>query len=220
FYRCLAGTSKFVFSLCISISYCNYWGCIKYNLLSTKERTENEEREIMNSKEAYTFYQKQYEMFKDGIDLSTLDIKAAEQIMEQAGGAFHSVLELGAGNGQLARSLATFEKDITTIELVRELVEFAREFQTENVTSFCGSFYDIELPKTFDLILYMDGFGVGTDDDQLRLLKRIHNWLAEDGTALIDIYQPYYWKRVIGQKMAPFPDANITRVYRHTEQSQ
>ncbi|MEZ4662570.1 MAG: hypothetical protein R2911_33885 [Caldilineaceae bacterium] len=35
-----------------------------------------------------------------------------------------------------------------------------------------GDFYTVELVGTFDVIGYWDGFGIGTDDDQRRLLKR------------------------------------------------
>lgn len=167
----------------------------------------------MNIKEAHTFYKKQFDMFKDIIDLSVYDKQLAEEIIEQVGKPFTTILELGAGNGLLARTLASYEKNITTVELVPEMVEFAKQFNTPNITSLCGSFYDIDISETFDVVLYIDGFGVGSDDDQLRLLKRIHNWLNEDGVALIDIYQPEYWKKTDGQEMKPLGDSNILRVY-------
>src|SRR5699024_563645 len=88
---------------------------------------------------------------------------------------------------------------------------------TPNVTSLCGSFYDIDINKTFDTILYMDGFGVGFDKEQLILLKRINNWLVDGGVALIDIYNPNYWKKVSGQEMMPYPNSNISRIYGYDE---
>ena len=171
----------------------------------------------MNKIEAHIFYKKQFEMFKEILDLSTPHIQLAEEIIEQVGKPFTTVLELGAGNGLLAQSLSTFDKNITTIELVPEMVEFAKQFNTSNVTSLCGSFYDIDIINTFDTVLYIDGFGVGTDNDQLRLLKRINSWLNDDGIALIDIYQPKYWKKVSGNKMMPFPNSNVARIYGYNE---
>ena len=172
----------------------------------------------MNIKEAYTFYKKQFDMFTEIIDLTGYDKQLAEEIIEQVGKPFSTVLELGAGNGLLARTLANYEKNITTVELVPEMVEFAEQFKTPNVTSLCGSFYEIDIKENFDLILYMDGFGVGTDDDQLRLLKRIYHWLEEDGIALIDIYQPNYWKKTAGQEMKPLGDSKISRVYGYDDE--
>ncbi|MHA6251877.1 class I SAM-dependent methyltransferase [Oceanobacillus sp. CAU 1775] len=173
----------------------------------------------MKVQDAYNFYQKQFEMFKDELDLTTLNTQLAEEINEQVGSPFSNVLELGAGNGQLARSLATVNRKVTTVELVPELVEFAEEFKAPNVTSYCGSFYDIKLPETYDCILYIDGFGVGTDEEQLTLLQRIHDWLDDNGVALIDIYQPEYWKKVSGEQMKPFNDSKITRVYGYDEKN-
>lgn len=171
----------------------------------------------MNIKEAHNFYRKQFDMFKDILDLSTPYIPHVKEIIEQVGRPFTTVLELGAGNGLLARSLSTFDKTITTVELVPEMVEFAKNFQPSNVTSLCGSFYDIELTKTFDTVLYIDGFGIGTDEEQLTLLKRIYNWLNPEGVALIDIYHPDYWEKVSGQRMRPFPKSKISRIYGYDE---
>lgn len=171
----------------------------------------------MNKEEVYIFYKKQFKMFEDVVNLSSLQIEWADEIIEQIGKPFTTVLELGAGNGLLARSLSTFNKKITTVELVPEMVEFARQLNNSSITSLCGSFYDITIPNTFDTLLYIDGFGVGTDQEQLFLLERIHNWLQDDGIALIDIYQPEYWKKVSGKEMTPFPNSNVLRVYGYDE---
>jgi hypothetical protein len=36
-----------------------------------------------------------------------------------------------------------------------------------------GDFYETEPPGKFDVVAYFDGFGIGTDEDQRRLLRRI-----------------------------------------------
>lgn len=171
----------------------------------------------MNKEEAYDFYKKQFKTFKDVTNISSQQTEWAEEIIEQIGKPFTTVLELGAGNGLLARSLSNFDKKITTVELVQEMVEYARQLNDSSITSLWGSFYDINLPTTFDTVLYIDGFGVGTDQDQLLLLERIHHWLNDGGVALIDIYQPAYWKKVSGKEMTPFPNSNVLRVYGYEE---
>ena len=171
----------------------------------------------MKEYEAKQFYNKQFHLFKDQVDLTKPYLPDSEAIMEQVGKPFDTVLELGAGNGLLARGLSTFDKKITTIELVPEMVEFAKQFETPNVRSLCGSFYDIELNDQFEVVLYIDGFGIGSDQDQLALLKRIYHWLDDDGVGLIDIYQPAYWKKVSGQKMYPMGDSKVEREYGYDE---
>tara|TARA_B100000315_G_scaffold240344_1_gene260034 strand:- start:891 stop:1352 length:462 start_codon:yes stop_codon:yes gene_type:complete len=54
-----------------------------------------------------------------------------------------------------------------------------------------ADFYTIEFPDLFDVVCYFDGFGIGSDTDQRRLLKRITSWLRPNGCALIDIYSPF-----------------------------
>lgn len=97
------------------------------------------------------------------------------------------------------------------------MVDVARNLNDPSITALCGNFYDIEILQTFDMILYIDGFGVGEDDNQLKLLHRIHNWLNDDGIALIDIYHPTYWKKANGQEMTPTGDQTIERRYGYDE---
>lgn len=174
----------------------------------------------MNEQEAKQFYQKQFELSKAVVDFSTVPVDYVEEMIEQAGRDFLTVLEIGAGNGALARGFYPYAETITTVELVPKMVHYAKTFQTENITSLIGSFYDIKLPNQYDLVLYIDGFGVGTDEDQLLLLKRIYNWLNDEGVALIDIYHPQYWQKVSGTKMTPYAGSNITRVYGYDQTNQ
>jgi len=44
--------------------------------------------------------------------------------------------------------------------------------------------YDVDIGGPFDAVCYWDGFGIGDDQDQRRLLRRIAGWLAPDGRAL------------------------------------
>ncbi len=75
--------------------------------------------------------------------------------------------------------------------------------------------FDVTIPQKFDAIIYIDGFGVGSDEDQLKLLKNIKHWLEDDGCALIDIYQPEHWKKADGVEMylSPRNMPHIKRKY-------
>ena len=171
----------------------------------------------MKSNWVKPFYKRQFELYSPSYKISEYDMSLSNEIIDQVGKPFNTILELGAGNGRLARALATFEKEVTTIELVPEIVESAKQSYSDKVNSLCGNFYTIELVESFDVILYMDGFGIGTDIEQIKLLKRIYNWLTEDGIGLIDIYQPKYWQKVNGIKMSP--NEGVLREYGYDGQT-
>jgi len=64
-----------------------------------------------------------------------------------------------------------------------------------------ADFYTVELDMQFDVITYWDGFGIGSDNDLQRLLKRCADWLKRDGVMLLDVYTPWYWAQAHGQEM-------------------
>lgn len=150
-----------------------------------------------------SFYKKQFELMDPQIEFRMEDDLALQvkQIHEQVGKPFTTMLDIGAGSGILARAMAKNGTEMTTVELVPELVEYAKSCSPDSIAILCGDFYTIQLQQQFDVVSYMDGFGVGTDEEQLFLLKRIAGWMKEDGCALIDIYQPSYWRKVNGQEM-------------------
>lgn len=126
--------------------------------------------------------------------------------LERLAGAGHKrILELGAAGGQTAAALADAGHDVTAIELVSTAAAHAREISTlqrvGSVTVIEGDFYQVLLDDAFDVVCYWDGFGIGSDTDQRRLLIRIASWLAPDGCALIDINTPWYWAQAAGREM-------------------
>lgn len=149
------------------------------------------------------YYKLQFELMDSQIEFKMEKELAAQtyEIHEQVGKPFTSMLDIGAGSGMLARAMSKRGTEMTTLELVPELVEYARSISDNSITILCGDFYTIELDQQFDVVSYMDGFGVGDDTDQLHLLKRISGWLKDDSCALIDIYNPVYWRKISGQKM-------------------
>jgi SAM-dependent methyltransferase len=126
------------------------------------------------------------------------------------------VLELGAGDGRTAVATAELGHGVTAVELVASRVARAQRLADKHresirerqgsLTIVEGDFYSLALEGAFDVVAYWDGFGVGEDDDQRRLLRRIAGWLAPDGVALVDIYTPWYWAATAGLEMA-FGDA-------------
>ncbi|MDW0117509.1 class I SAM-dependent methyltransferase [Sporosarcina thermotolerans] len=147
------------------------------------------------------FYQKQFEWLQDIEDEMTGYMqKEADTIEEQIGVKFKSMLDIGAGIGSIARTLDARGIAMTTLELVPELVEAAKRRSSKTIDIHLGDFYTHEFAKQFDVVSYFDGFGIGSDDDQLTLLKRMKNWVTDDGTIIIDIYNPNYWRNIAAGK--------------------
>ena len=123
-----------------------------------------------------------------------------------------TILELGCGGGQIAAALADRGHRVTAIDLNDEALSHARALANSRprMTVLRGDFYTAEIAGPFDRVCYIDGFGVGSDAEQRRLLNRIASWLADRGEALIDIYSPWYWSRVAGDRME---FGEITREY-------
>jgi hypothetical protein len=59
-------------------------------------------------------------------------------------------------------------------------------------------FYDSEFgtPQS-----YFDSFGIGSDDDQKRLLGRINSWLKPGGKVIIEIGSTWFWARAAGKEI-------------------
>ena len=170
----------------------------------------------MNELNVKEFYKKQFEMLNYDINAESGLEQVAKEVQEQVGYPFQTMLELGAGNGGFARAMSNLHVRMTTVELVSELVSFAKEHSSSDIAIHCGDFYQINFEEKFDVVSYLDGFGVGTDDEQLFLLKRIKDWMKDDGCALIDIYQPLYWKKASGQEM---PIGSAMRKYEYDSEN-
>ncbi len=112
------------------------------------------------------------------------------------------VLELGSGGGQFAVAAALKGHDVTALERVPLLVEHTRSLAREHGTPLevqQADFYTVRLPEAhYDAVCYWDGFGVGSDDDQRRLLRRVAGWLAPAGRMYLDVYTPWYWAQAAG----------------------
>lgn len=116
-----------------------------------------------------------------------------------------SLLELGAGMGGVAAVLAEQGFEVWAVEVNPADCAHARGLARHEVpgsfTVVEGDFYSVELSRQFDLVFYWDGFGVGGDDDQQRLLARIANdWLSPGGTAIIDVFSPWNWMKRSGER--------------------
>ncbi|WP_211335891.1 class I SAM-dependent methyltransferase [Nocardia pseudobrasiliensis] len=107
------------------------------------------------------------------------------------------VLELGSGYGATAVATARAGYDVTAVEISDRADYLGRLFDDVTpgaLTTHRADFYEVELDGRFDIVCYWNGFGIGSDADQRRLLERIGStWLEPDGVALIDVFNPFVW---------------------------
>lgn len=138
-------------------------------------------------------------------DVTAAHRKNAAAILRLAGGRLGRLLDLGAGGGQNAAAAADLGYMVTAVEIVPACLENARSLASRvhkgGLEVVEGDFYEVEFPEPFDIVTYWDGFGIGSDQDQRRLLERIASWLRPTGFALVEVYTPWYWERAAGREM-------------------
>ena len=151
---------------------------------------------------------------KSATEAASLAKPHVDAVARLSGSGPKRILELGAGSGFTAAALASLGHDVIAVELVDACVQSIRRL-AEEVEGGCldvvpGDFYTIEVRGSFDVVVYFDGFGIGSDDDQRRLLRRVHAWLSPQGCALIDVFVPSYWAKVAGT-VEEFPTGSGVR---------
>jgi SAM-dependent methyltransferase len=140
-----------------------------------------------------------------GPEINGLEKMRAAIIERLCGKGIKRILELGAGAGLTAALMADDGHHVIAVELSPIYANYAREHLKTPRTGILevieADFYTVELADRFDVVCYWDGFGVGSDADHRRLLRRIaQDWLAPGGSVLMDVFSP----------VKPARDANTT----------
>lgn len=118
----------------------------------------------------------------------------------------HRVLDLGAGSGRTAAAIADAGHDVVGLEINPTDIAYAQDLlsvpRKGKLTMVEGDYYTAVLEGHFDVICWWEGFGLGSDADQRRMLKRIaREWLTPGGSALIDLYNPSRAARHAGESV-------------------
>jgi hypothetical protein len=107
--------------------------------------------------------------------------------------------------------MADLGHDVTAVEFsdrARHAMELARAPRAGRLQVVQDDFTTVRLEGRFDVVCCWEVFGLGSDADQRRLLGRIAGeWLALDGCALMDVYNPSRPARDAGTevRLAPLP---------------
>lgn len=151
-----------------------------------------------------TFYCKAVEWWGeswyDGENLAERLAKIVKYLPEED----KRILELGAGTGETAEFLCQQGIQVTAVDLCDENIRLLNQIaeKNTNLTVLQGSFYDVLLTEKFPVICLFECFGLSTDQDQRKLLKRIsQEWLTEQGVVILDVYHPYSPIRNTGKKI-------------------
>jgi SAM-dependent methyltransferase len=138
----------------------------------------------------------------------------AELLAQVCGAGPYRILELGAGFGNTAAALAERGHEVTAVE-ISDRAEQAQRYAGPRLRVLRDDFYTVELPGGYDVVCYFNGFGIGTDADQRRLLRRIAGeWLRPGGTALVDVMNPFVWAGWAGDRERR--EADPSRGYAYT----
>jgi SAM-dependent methyltransferase len=145
------------------------------------------------------------------------DRRRLESLHRVSGPEPGRVLELGCGYGNTAAAFAEAGHRVVGVELTDRADHafvHADRLGPDRLRIVRGDFYTAAFDERFDTVAYWNGFGIGTDADQRRLLRRIAaEWLAPGGTALLDVYNPIVWAAWDGD--LELLRANPERGYRH-----
>jgi hypothetical protein len=125
------------------------------------------------------------------------DLVRAAAIERFCGPGPKCVLELGCGSGHTALATASCGHSVIGVDLSPRRIQQAQELLNVphgGALAFQeGDYYTVDLPGKFDAVTCWDGFGVNSDVDHRRLLRRIaKEWLAPGGCALIEVASPMW----------------------------
>jgi SAM-dependent methyltransferase len=129
-----------------------------------------------------------------------------ETVARLCGPGARRVLDLGTGSGHTAAALADAGHAVVGVEFSPTAIGYAQELlalpRKGALAILEGDYYTIELEGRFDVLCWWQGFGLGSDADQRRVLGRIaHEWLAPGGSALIEVYNPIWAARHAGREV-------------------
>lgn len=101
-------------------------------------------------------------------DISAIDRERAGRVERLVGQPPKTVLELGAGGGQTAVTMAELGYDTTVVEIVPEFVQHIAKLsksQGVHLSILPEDFHTVQLERNrYDLVCYWDGFGVGLEE--------------------------------------------------------
>jgi SAM-dependent methyltransferase len=104
--------------------------------------------------------------------------------------SYYKILDLACGKGRHSRYMASKGFDVTGIDLSENSIQYARQFESENL-----SFFEHDMRKPFRINYFDYIFNIFTsfgyfdkDEDNVTALKCVHDGLKDDGTFILDYF--------------------------------
>lgn len=128
------------------------------------------------------------------------------------------VLDLGCGYGSTCLALAQLGIQTCGIDLSDRIDDARTSMEHTNPSFIKGDFFTHDFDRQFDVVTYWDGFGVGTDEDQLAVLNLIERLLQPTGVAIVEVFDPRGWQQDNG--LDELKPADPARGYSHSLRHQ
>jgi len=114
------------------------------------------------------------------------------------------ILDLGSSYGNTSVVMAQAGHDVIGIE-ISDRIDFARKFESQagkgSLKFIEEDLYKASFDEPFDVICYWNGFGIGADTDQRKLLQKMSDeWLKPEGKVVMDIQNPVCWIKWAGDE--------------------
>src|ERR1700682_4198909 len=90
-----------------------------------------------------------------------------------------AALELGCHEGGMSLLLTDYYPDLTVVDASSNALAEARRVLPEHVHFVLGTFEQVKLPRRYDAIFLINV--LEHVDDSVAVLRRVRDWLADDG---------------------------------------
>ena len=113
------------------------------------------------------------------------------------------ILELAAGTGETAAYFCDNGYRVFAVDISPKNIELMTRLQKgrPNLQVAEGDFLTIRINEQFPTICVFESFGLGSDKEQQKLLKRVHDeWLMPNGILILDVFHPFGPIRASGSK--------------------
>jgi SAM-dependent methyltransferase len=124
-------------------------------------------------------------------------------------------LDVACGTGRLLIRYLRAGLDVDGCDVSADMIELCREKAAReglSPTLFVQAMHELDPPRRYKTIFVCGAFGLGSNREQdLKALRRFHEYLEPDGTLLLDIEVPYadskQWRYWLREERGALPEA-------------
>lgn len=150
--------------------------------------------------EAYTSFAEVYDMFMDNVPYEQW-VAFLCSYLKKHGIADGLVADLGCGTGKMTRLMARAGYDMIGVDNSMEMLEIARDNDSENILYLMQDMREFELYGTVRAIYSAcDSMNyLLEEEDILAVLRLANNYLDPGGLFLFDLNTPFKYRELLGE---------------------